>query len=87
MRVVAEVTGRTLVLPGGARYQVGERIGLDSTNEQHREVLDNGWARRIDPAPAKPIDSAPPVDKMIDSAPVRKAPAHQPLPSKKAKQR
>lgn len=48
-RVRAEVTGRPLRI-GGAHFNVGERIVLDPTNPQHRQVLDApGWVRRLDP--------------------------------------
>lgn len=47
-RVRAEVVGRPLRL-GGAHLNVGERIVLDPTNPQHRQVLDApGWVRRLD---------------------------------------
>lgn len=75
MRVAAEVIGRPLVLPGGARYNVGERIMLDPNDEQHREVIDNGWVRRLDESTlARAVaPSAPPAHKMVAEPQQKKA--------------
>ena len=77
MKVAVQVTGHPLQI-GGARYNVGERLWLDPTNEQHREIIDHGWVRRLDepgppPATARVVD-APTADKMVHAAPVRKTP-------------
>lgn len=71
MRVLVEVTGRSLDLRGPI-YHVGERLFLDTDDSRHRQVLDTpGWVRRVSPAPPSPqvvaLD-APPADKMVTAA-------------------
>jgi len=65
---------------GGARFNLGERLLLDPHNEQHREVLDSGWVRRLDAVALPAVTAAvtaPTAHKMID------APARTKAPSKK----
>lgn len=65
MRVRVEVVGRTLYLPPS--YPVGERLFLDTNDPRHKQVLESGWVRRLDPvAPAK-----------VQTAALNAAPAHK----------
>ena len=80
MRVLAEVVGRPLNLRG-AIYAVGERLRLETRNEQHREVLANQWVRRIDPPNTLDVPSSP--DGSLDSGrarPVSAGPPASPAP-------
>ena len=79
MRIAAEVIGRPLML-GGARINIGERVLLDPQREQHREVLESGWVRRLDAAALPVVTTAvtaPTAHKMIESA-RKKAPTQSP---------
>ena len=74
MRVTARVVDRPLVLRH-ARYGVGERLLMDPANPQDREALDKGWVRPVEGSPVgDKAMSAPPVDKMVEVAPVAKTP-------------
>ena len=67
MRVLVEVVDRALNLRGPV-YAVGERLWLDTRNEQHQQVLDQGFVRPVSAGPP----SAPPevVAAALPSAPV-----------------
>lgn len=78
MRVRVRVTGGPLQL-GGARYQIGERLWLDTDLPGHAEVLERGtWVERVEDArvplsaaPEQPgaraVVDAPPADRMVRS--------------------
>lgn len=63
MRTLVEVVDKPLSLRG-PRFNVGERIWLDSKDPLHRAVLRaDGWVRKV----AQPPDG-PPVDKMVHAS-------------------
>ena len=94
MRVRATVVGRPLML-AGARYAIGERVGLDPSRADHREILDAGWVVLTAPASPSPVQEptpsipvtialpdAPPVHKMITSENAIRKTSHKPEPRK-----
>ena len=84
MRILVEVVDRPLNLRG-PQYHVGERLILDDEKPSHREVLDAGWVRRLDPplrrdpVAATAAIAAPPAHKMVDQAPTAKGEASRRL--------
>lgn len=66
MRVRVEVVGRPLYLP--PRYGIGERLFLDTNDPRHRQVMELGYVRRLDPMAAAPSP---------ETAAVNAAPAHK----------
>lgn len=73
--VHCEVVGHPLQLGGGARIQVGERIGLNPMNEQHQEILERGWVRRIEVASdpqTGAVATAPQETTVVDGPPANK---------------